>query len=1032
MRFERIWDAYLFALAVFAVEAIASRSVRGLAALAALVLLPVAVFAGAFAESLVASRDPRVRIASAVLGGSIAGATAWMLLGRSVGATLGALATIFTAGISALGCASLGPRLARALERASAFGRALSIFVGAAALVAFIERSGAGLGDAVARAWLGALAGVGAGLASLALAGSRTQRRLAPALGFALKFSRPVLALALFSAGAMRANAALPTVRALVAKSTAAPSGGVVTALVITVIDAIEPAEAAKPKETAPPPPAPPPGLAGRDLILVTIDALRADHVGAYGYERSTSPAIDALASEGAVFDSAFAATSITSFSLASILTGKFMRPLAAMELGADSTTLADRLHARGYSTTAIVPLSLFTEDEALLAPLIDRRFGFDRLDDAETSSATGRAATLASYLASQPSDRPVFAWVHLSEPRAPYQPSRDLASLGARDLDRYDGEITLADRGVAEIVRAARARPNGAAIVVISSSGEEFGEHDGRYHGSSVYEEQTRVAFIVSAPGVVAPRRVGEAVSAVDLVPTVLGALRAEPAASDVRGRDLSALLVGDPPAESLDPTSAAFADTDDMALLATGKLRLVCLRRAGSCALYDLDADPQEKQNLAATRPEELSRLRARLRAIEREHGRRERAGKVDPGAALPEALQLGLAGDGDAAVEVGRYLLDPDVTIRRTAAQILFDLKRPDALPALRAAVVREEPDPTVRAYVALALQRLGDGAPYVNELLVGRDLALSRLAALALAESGDDRGEEVLLVWWMAAFPPKGSRRPARADVLAFDRAREVIDALATMPSDIAVGVLLAGLRSDALRPHVARALAKIHRKAARPSLAEWLAVEPLVTNRVILTEALLTLGAGPELRDPLVSMLGMPDPLPKGVDYAIRSKMLRHVGGPTRDAELDRLQRLATSGVLVDFYIPELPDDATAPGGAPVRAVCRATAPHGGEIWLGRREDIPTGSEQKGPVPKKRPSLDEDASLVLSIPRGAGTVEVFGDVPAKTGARPGKPVSLVVYATQGVHVEACLLVPKRTEFDRSVLRPHAQP
>src|SRR5262249_20720174 len=141
-------------------------------------------------------------------------------------------------------------------------------------------------------------------------------------------------------------------------------------------------------------------------------------------------------------------------------------------------------------------------------------------------------------------------------------------------------------------IVDAVRKARPGAVVLVTADHGEEFGEHGGRYHGSSVYEEQVRVPLLISAPGLLKSRRVSQPVQLVDLLPTVLAGLNI-PRPARVRGTDLGPLLVGKPPAPGFEE-GFAFAETDEQTLLARGELRLVCARKIGACALYDLARDP------------------------------------------------------------------------------------------------------------------------------------------------------------------------------------------------------------------------------------------------------------------------------------------------------------------------------------------------------------------------------------------------------------------------------------------------------
>src|SRR6185503_12427125 len=113
------------------------------------------------------------------------------------------------------------------------------------------------------------------------------------------------------------------------------------------------------------------------------------------------------------------------------------------------------------------------------------------------------------------------------------------------RDVDRYDAEIAAADAGLGAVVATVRERRPNAVVIVAADHGEEFAEHGGRYHGTTVYEEQVRVPLVVSAPGLLPPHRVSAPVQLVDLLPTVLAGLQI-PRPARVRGADLGPLLVG------------------------------------------------------------------------------------------------------------------------------------------------------------------------------------------------------------------------------------------------------------------------------------------------------------------------------------------------------------------------------------------------------------------------------------------------------------------------------------------------------
>jgi HEAT repeat protein len=442
------------------------------------------------------------------------------------------------------------------------------------------------------------------------------------------------------------------------------------------------------------------------------------------------------------------------------------------------------------------------------------------------------------------------------------------------------------------------------------------------------------------------------------------------------------------------------------------------VCARKIGACALYDVAADPREAADIAAARPAEVGAMRAELRALEASHGRYELRGLRREGKGWPEALRRGIAGDGDAVVEVAALLDDADVAIRRKAGEVLFDLRRAEAAPALRLALVRDEDD-EVRRWSALALTRLGEGAPLARELSAGPDRRWRRLAALALAEAGDRRGEDALVAWLREVTRAGGGSSRAGAEpAVPFERAREIVEALGKIRPKAALGPLIAALDDVRLRPHAAAALAALDEDAARPALAERLASERYQTARVAVADALVRLGGGPELRGPLVRFLGTPDPLPGGLSIALRADILELIGGP-RDRDLDRLRRFAKSGVGLGVTVPK------AGNGKGLRVLCRARSTDGrlGEVRFGKGARGARLAKRDGAslVPADAPELDPERAVTLPIPEGSDPIEAFAELPASAGVRPGEHGDFVVYATQNVEVLACAVVPLSDEI-----------
>jgi arylsulfatase A-like enzyme len=604
----------------------------------------------------------------------------------------------------------------------------------------------------------------------------------------------------------------------------------------------------------------------GRDIFVVTIDALRADHVSAYGYARKTTPNIDALAARGVRFERAYCPTPHTSYSIASMMTGRYMKPLLALGADTPDETWALLLRRYGYRTAGFYPPAVFFIDEHRFARMRDAYLGFEYYKQ-EFATTKRRLAQVERYLSSASRDKPVFVWVHLFEPHEPYEMHDEHPFSGDPRFDAYDSEIAAADAFVGDLVKLVEEkRPPGTVFVVSADHGEEHGDHGGRYHGTTVYEEQVRVPLVVVAPEMT-PKVVQTPVQTIDLVPTTLAALDV-PRPPRLRGRDLGPVLVGteDPSEEGL-----AFAETDDYTLVARGTDRLVCARKIGSCTLFDIARDPAQRQPVV-DRPARVAELKKLTAAIEREMGKVEAS-------ALPEALRRGLQGDRDAAEDVAPLLDDARVDIRRLAARCAYRLKAPEIAAQLRRALARDE-DEEVRRWCALALARLGEAADAgtapameIASLLASSDVEERTAAALVLAERGDARGERVLVARWNAAFGP-ATRSPGE-----IDEARELLAAFANLRSKQAVPDLVRSLQDVRLRPFVVETLAKTGDARAKAPLLRAFAAERYLHLRPLEARALLDLGARQELYEPLARFAGTPEPMLEAIAMAREAKLL---------------------------------------------------------------------------------------------------------------------------------------------------------
>jgi choline-sulfatase len=444
-------------------------------------------------------------------------------------------------------------------------------------------------------------------------------------------------------------------------------------------------------------PPEKAPGAPPPNVLLVTIDTLRADRLG-----RGSTPTLDRLASEGVNFTHARAAVPLTLPSHATILSGLLpqhhgVRENATYRFDAARPTVATLLKARGYRTAAVVG-----------AFVLDRQFGldagFDSYDDliprspeagvrleserkaaAVTDAALAwmdrvesparrpapqegparpaepaRGAGLPAGVASGP-DRgaglragvPFFLWVHYYDPHAPYEPPPQFAA--AAKGQAYDGEVAYVDAGLRRLLDALSSRGllSNTVIVVAGDHGESLGEHGERTHGMLLYESAVRVPLIVRAPGTTPAVRTDPA-SLADIAPTILGLVRqagglsygdrqAGGVSSGVRqagGLSYSAMDGVDLLAGPQSPDRELYAETNYPRVAGWASQRSLVSRswkvlRSSPLELYDIERDPGETKNLAGERAAIASAMATRV-------GELDAAGKSAASTPSPEAQE------------------------------------------------------------------------------------------------------------------------------------------------------------------------------------------------------------------------------------------------------------------------------------------------------------------------------------------------------------------------------------------------------
>lgn len=416
------------------------------------------------------------------------------------------------------------------------------------------------------------------------------------------------------------------------------------------------------------------------DVILVSIDALRPDHLSCYGYALPTSPAIDDLAGEGVLFTQAYCQSPSSTPSHATMLTGLYPAAHGALSngdfLSDDVLTLAEIFRAAGYQTGAF-----------LTNPWLNREFGFSQgfdifVEDGILQSALRHdMCQLASNLwllqgwdklcgrdlsfvrakrwIGNHSDRSFFLFLHLLDPHRPYRPPEGYEArflpAGADKVNRtiaaYDGEILLVDEKIGSVVEEIKKLGlwENVIICLTSDHGENMGEHGKRFGHGTLYETNIRVPLILLSPGTLpAGRRILSPVETVDIVPTLLS-LSGIGVPGLLDGRDLSPLAGGQEASqeEKEDVGSGdgrVAGDAQAPRPIFAQKLQEYAVRRGdwkmilsgadSPLALYDLSEDPLEQTNLAQERHDIVEELLPILSAWMEEGKRHSRlpASRID----------------------------------------------------------------------------------------------------------------------------------------------------------------------------------------------------------------------------------------------------------------------------------------------------------------------------------------------------------------------------------------------------------------
>jgi len=364
------------------------------------------------------------------------------------------------------------------------------------------------------------------------------------------------------------------------------------------------------------------------NVVLITIDTLRPDHLHCYGDSNIETPALDALAARGVLFESAVAQTPLTPPSHASIFTGQYptvhhVRNTGGFVLPSSAKPLARILQDQGWDTAAFV-------SSAVLKKAIGFNNGFTVYDDQmprqgnkrdfgeDAERKGGDTVDRALEWLNTQSGKPYFLWVHLYDPHMPYNPPG--AFKDKYKSAPYDGEIAYTDGQVGRLLDAvSKKAPAGKNVVaVLSDHGESLSEHGEYTHGVFLYDATLRIAFMMAGPGIPSGLRVKQQVRSIDFLPTLLALLGGR-APGAIQGLNLVPAFSG-----QAVPTEISYEETV-YPKLAMGWAELRGIRtnrwkyiRAPKPELYDLTQDPRETVNVLKQHPAEVGKLEAQLSNI------------------------------------------------------------------------------------------------------------------------------------------------------------------------------------------------------------------------------------------------------------------------------------------------------------------------------------------------------------------------------------------------------------------------------
>lgn len=530
-------------------------------------------------------------------------------------------------------------------------------------------------------------------------------------------------------------------------------------------------------------------GSSPPDLVLVTLDTTRRDAVGAYG--GPPTPGVDSLAAEGVVYAEARTVVPLTIPAHASLMTGRWptstgVRDNIDLRLPASEVTLAEVLTERGYDTGAAV-------GALMLGPTGGFEQGFSWVDVPLGVERPGDEVVDAAlaWLARDHGQQPIFLWVHLYDPHAPYVPHTSgvpHGGTGAGGLEPYLGEVAFADAQIGRLLTALRARDRWSetGVVVVADHGEGRGDHGEREHGALTFASTTAVPLVTRPPGSTVHSVVEKPVSIVDVMPTML-AWASVPLPPTVDGHRLDA------------PASPVFVESHylahhlgwapiDVQVDAEGSVvRTNRVRRyddaehlltgpAGELPpsfLAHFDSAPVHPHS-GGTDPASTPAMLQSLGYLDTTApGRRVDIDPIDGIAAYEAMKDVGQAlARGDEAAALAALVTvratDPDGPTTRLLAVGLRGRADPSGALREARAIVQDWPSAEARATLGELLARAGEleeAGPYLQEAARGRTLTPGQmgLLGLALAEREDPAARD----WLVRSLSAEPDQRLLRA-------------------------------------------------------------------------------------------------------------------------------------------------------------------------------------------------------------------------------------------------------------------------